>query len=42
MVINKIDRLILELAMSPEEAYHRLKQIVVEVNSIMSTFNSER
>eukprot|EP00854_Cymbomonas_tetramitiformis_P015195 gene15195-17974_t len=42
LVVNKIDRLITELGMSPLEAYERLKQIVAEVNSIMTMFSSEK
>ncbi|KAL6194728.1 hypothetical protein ACLB2K_035804 [Fragaria x ananassa] len=40
LVINKIDRLISELAMSPSEAYVRLLRIVSEVNNIVSGFKS--
>eukprot|EP00959_Pyramimonas_sp_CCMP1952_P217638 4551884-Pyramimonas_sp.AAC.3 len=42
LVINKLDRLITELGMSPDEAYDRLKAIVGEMNGIMSLFQSER
>jgi ribosome assembly protein 1 len=42
LVINKIDRLIVELCLSPDEAYHRLRAIVMEVNGILSLFQSER
>lgn len=42
LIINKIDRLVLELGVSPLEAYERLKQIIVHVNMIMSAFESER
>ena len=31
-----------ELSLSPEEAYDRLRRIVVEVNGIMSLFRSEQ
>ncbi|KAL6191990.1 hypothetical protein ACLB2K_038378 [Fragaria x ananassa] len=40
LVINKIDRLISELAMSPSEVYVRLLRIVSEVNNIVSGFKS--
>ncbi|KAL5787891.1 hypothetical protein ACOSP7_004840 [Xanthoceras sorbifolium] len=42
LVINKIDRLIYELKMSPMEAYNRLLRIVHEVNGIVSTYKSEK
>lgn len=41
-MINKIDRLILSLKMTPMEAYTRLKQIISDVNLIMATFASEQ
>lgn len=42
LVLNKIDRLIYELKLSPVEAYTRLLRIVHEVNGIMSTYKSEK
>ncbi|XP_062082330.1 uncharacterized protein LOC133788753 [Humulus lupulus] len=42
LVLNKIDRLISELMLSPMEAYTRLLRIVHEVNSIMSAYKSEK
>jgi ribosome assembly protein 1 len=33
---------VIELSLSPEEAYDRLRRIVVEVNGIMSLFRSEQ
>ncbi|GMJ00303.1 hypothetical protein like AT3G22980 [Hibiscus trionum] len=42
LVLNKIDRLISELKLSPMEAYTRLLRIVLEVNVIMSTYKSEK
>ncbi|CAH9079010.1 unnamed protein product [Cuscuta europaea] len=42
LVLNKIDRLISELKMSPMEAYTRLQRIVHEVNGIMSGYKSEK
>lgn len=42
LVLNKIDRLICELGLSPMEAYTRLLRIVHEVNGIMSGYKSEK
>ncbi len=42
LVINKMDRLILELGLSPGEAYTRLKGIITHVNMIVSAFQSEQ
>ncbi|RZC72542.1 hypothetical protein C5167_048023 [Papaver somniferum] len=42
LVLNKIDRLITELKMSPMEAYTRLQRIVHEVNRIVSGYQSEK
>ncbi|GLC55413.1 hypothetical protein PLESTB_000984700 [Pleodorina starrii] len=42
LVINKLDRLILELRLSPEEAYGRLRDIVTHANMVLSAFASER
>lgn len=42
LVLNKIDRLITELKLSPMEAYNRLQRIVHEVNSIVSAYKSEK
>jgi len=42
LVINKIDRLILELRLTPLEAYERLNSIVAHVNMIVSSFRSEK
>lgn len=38
LVVNKIDRLITELQLSPSEAYIRLSQIVEEVNAVLGSF----
>jgi ribosome assembly protein 1 len=38
LVLNKIDRLIVELKMSPLEAYHHLSQIIEQVNALMGAF----
>ncbi|KAJ7311059.1 hypothetical protein JRQ81_006657 [Phrynocephalus forsythii] len=37
LVINKIDRLILELKLTPQEAYSHLKNILEQVNAITAT-----
>lgn len=42
LVVNKIDRLILELCLTPLEAYERLKSIIAHVNMIVSSFHSEK
>lgn len=42
LVLNKIDRLISELKLSPIEAYTRLLRIVHEVNGIVSAYKSEK
>ncbi|XAR70865.1 Protein-synthesizing GTPase [Bertholletia excelsa] len=42
LVLNKIDRLICELKLSPMEAHNRLQRIVHEVNGIMSAYKSEK
>jgi len=41
LMINKLDRLILELQLSPHEAYTHLVQIVTHANMIWSAFHSE-
>ncbi|XP_027359947.1 elongation factor-like GTPase 1 [Abrus precatorius] len=42
LVLNKIDRLITELKLTPSEAYARLLRIVHEVNGIVSAYKSEK
>lgn len=42
LVLNKIDRLICELRLTPMEAYTRLIRIVHEVNGIVSAYKSEK
>ncbi|GJW28527.1 elongation factor-like GTPase 1 [Tanacetum coccineum] len=42
LVLNKIDRLILELKLTPLEAYAKLLRIVHEVNGIVSAYKSEK
>ncbi|KAI9208762.1 P-loop containing nucleoside triphosphate hydrolase protein [Polychytrium aggregatum] len=41
VVLNKIDRLITELKMTPTEAYIHMKNILEQVNAIMAVFYSE-
>ena len=36
LVLNKIDRLILELKMTPLEAYHHIADIIVQFNAIVA------
>jgi ribosome assembly protein 1 len=43
LVVNKLDRLIVELQMSPNEAFIHIKQILEQVNAITATmFTQER
>ena len=42
LVLNKMDRLVLELQLTPEQAYERLKAIITQVDRIISAFQSER
>lgn len=43
LVLNKMDRLVTELKLSPIEAYHHLNQLIEQVNAVMgSFFASER
>ncbi|KAK7407798.1 hypothetical protein VNO78_09887 [Psophocarpus tetragonolobus] len=42
LVLNKLDRLITELKLSPSEAYSRLLRIVHDVNGIVSAYKSEK
>jgi len=39
--INKIDRLILELKLPPQDAYYKLRHIVEEVNGLMSLYSED-
>ncbi|KAJ9477492.1 Ribosome assembly protein 1 [Pseudozyma hubeiensis] len=38
LVINKVDRLITELKLSPNEAYHHLIQVIEQVNAVVGSF----
>ncbi|KAJ4770472.1 elongation factor family protein [Rhynchospora pubera] len=42
LVLNKIDRLITELKLTPMEAYNKLARIIHQVNCIVSAFKSEK
>ncbi len=42
LFLNKVDRLVLELKLTPGEAYERLRRVVEDVNMIFSAFRSER
>ena len=39
--INKIDRLILELKLPPQDAYYKLRHIVEEINALLSLYTEE-
>lgn len=39
LVLNKIDRLILELRLPPNDAYYKLKQTIEEVNTVISAID---
>ncbi|KAL7421772.1 Cytoplasmic GTPase/eEF2-like protein (ribosomal biogenesis) [Cryptotrichosporon argae] len=38
LVINKMDRLITELQLSPSEAYHHIARLIEQVNAVMGSF----
>lgn len=38
LCINKLDRLILELRLPPNDAYHKLKRLIDEVNELIMTY----
>ncbi|GAA6060289.1 hypothetical protein JCM10212_002930 [Sporobolomyces blumeae] len=43
LVINKLDRLITEIKLSPIEAYHHMQRIIEDVNAVVGSFySSER
>ena len=42
VVINKIDRLILELKLPPQDAYFKLQNILEEVNDVISSHSSSK
>lgn len=39
--INKIDRLILELKLPPQDAYYKLRYIVEEINGLLGLYSDE-
>jgi len=39
LVVNKVDRLILELRLPPADAYYKLKHMIEEVNTVISSCN---
>ncbi|KAJ8503587.1 hypothetical protein ONZ45_g10723 [Pleurotus djamor] len=41
LVVNKIDRLILELRIKPADAYYKIKHTIEEVNSFISSINPD-
>ncbi|GAA5871498.1 hypothetical protein JCM1840_002911 [Sporobolomyces johnsonii] len=41
LVVNKVDRLILELRLPPGDAYFKLKQTIEEVNTVISELNPD-
>ena len=41
LCINKIDRLILELKLPPQDAYYKLRHIVDEINGLLSLYADE-
>jgi len=41
LCINKVDRLILELKLPPQDAYYKMKHIIEEVNALLSMFSGD-
>ena len=41
LVLNKVDRLLLELRLPPSDAYYKLKQTIEEVNTILSQIDPD-
>ena len=41
-MFNKLDRLVVEMGYSPLEAYERMRNLLNEVNGVMSEFTSEK
>jgi U5 small nuclear ribonucleoprotein component len=39
--INKIDRLILELKLPPQDAYYKLRHIVEEINGLLTLYSDD-
>ena len=42
LVFNKLDRLVIEMGYSPVEAYERMRNLLHEINGVMSAFVSEK
>lgn len=40
LVVNKVDRLILELRLPPADAYYKLKNTIEEVNTVISNIDA--
>ncbi|KFM66411.1 U5 small nuclear ribonucleoprotein component, partial [Stegodyphus mimosarum] len=40
--INKIDRLMLELKLPPQDAYYKLRHIIEEINGLLSVYSDEK
>lgn len=41
LCVNKVDRLVLELKLPPTDAYYKLRQIIDEVNQLISKYTDE-
>ncbi|KAF8588316.1 Calreticulin-domain-containing protein [Ramaria rubella] len=41
LVVNKVDRLILELRIKPQDAYYKIRHTIEEVNTFISAINSD-
>ncbi|XP_043221860.1 116 kDa U5 small nuclear ribonucleoprotein component-like isoform X1 [Amphibalanus amphitrite] len=41
LCINKIDRLVLELKLPPQDAYYKLRHVIDEVNSLLAVYGGE-
>ena len=41
LCLNKLDRLIIELKLPPEDAYYKIRQIIDEVNALIKTHGGE-
>ena len=41
LCLNKIDRLIIELKLPPEDAYYKIKQVIDEVNALIKTHGGD-
>jgi len=41
LCINKIDRLMLELKLPPQDAYYKMKHVIEEVNALLGVYGAE-